>query len=425
MLSVRGRKYAALDLAASYTKDRGPLYDQSKHPHGLVSFRNAENFLMQDEALAYVKTKCIPCLEPASLTYHDGPFGSRRLRAAMSSFINKRFAPASAVAMEHLSFVSGVTALNDILSLCLTEGEDDALLLGMPIYGSFTGDMQSMSSCKLIYAPFGEVDQFGAEAADCYDRALVQAEQQGIKVRALVLANPHNPLGQCYSPDTLKALLGFCNKRRIHLISDEIYAFSAYHTDASCPGFTSVLSLETTGVIDSSLVHVMHGMSKDFAAAGLRLGCLITRNEELTQAVQSLARFHGASPVTDAIAAAMLEDEEWHLEFLAKSARALGEQRRLVAEALDAAGIAYRHEANAGFFLWIDLSACLHSPTWEAEDDLKQRLYDCGVEMSAAHAYHGEVPGHFRFVFSMDRASVEERLRRIIEFHEKNRLGRA
>lgn len=65
----------------------------------------------------------------------------------MSSFINKRFAPASAVAMEHLSFVSGVTALNDILSLCLTEGEDDALLLGMPIYGSFTGDMQSMSRC--------------------------------------------------------------------------------------------------------------------------------------------------------------------------------------------------------------------------------------------------------------------------------------
>lgn len=71
-----------------------------------------------------------------------------------------------------------------------------------------------------------------------------------------------NLVGQCYSPDTLKALLGFCNKRRIHLISDEIYAFSAYHTDASCPGFTSVLSLETTGVIDSSLVHVMHGMSK-------------------------------------------------------------------------------------------------------------------------------------------------------------------
>jgi xeroderma pigmentosum group C-complementing protein len=40
-----------------------------------------------------------------------------------------------------------VTALNDILSLCLTDGENDALLLGMPIYGSFVPDLQSMSRC--------------------------------------------------------------------------------------------------------------------------------------------------------------------------------------------------------------------------------------------------------------------------------------
>jgi len=32
--------------------------------------------------------------------------------------------------------------------------------------------------------------------------------------------------------------------------------------DDSRPGFTSILSLDTTGMIDSSLVHVMYGMSK-------------------------------------------------------------------------------------------------------------------------------------------------------------------
>jgi hypothetical protein len=47
MLSTRGRKYAALDLAASYTKDRGQPYDKTKHPAGLVSFRNAENVSMR------------------------------------------------------------------------------------------------------------------------------------------------------------------------------------------------------------------------------------------------------------------------------------------------------------------------------------------------------------------------------------------
>jgi hypothetical protein len=43
MLSTRGRRYAALDLAAGYTKNRGHLYDKTKHSTGLVSFSNAEN----------------------------------------------------------------------------------------------------------------------------------------------------------------------------------------------------------------------------------------------------------------------------------------------------------------------------------------------------------------------------------------------
>jgi hypothetical protein len=47
MLSTRGRTYAALDLAAGYTKERGPLYDKAKHPDGLVSLTNAENVGLQ------------------------------------------------------------------------------------------------------------------------------------------------------------------------------------------------------------------------------------------------------------------------------------------------------------------------------------------------------------------------------------------
>ncbi|CAE7175293.1 hypothetical protein P3342_007934 [Pyrenophora teres f. teres] len=425
MLSSRGRKYASLNLAASYKKDRGQLYDRATHPNGLISFANAENFLMRDEALAYIKTKCVPSLEPGSLTYHDGPFGSKRLRQAMASFINSRFAPASAVNKDQITFISGVTALNDVLSLCMTEGEDEGLLLGMPVYGSFAPDFQSMSNCKLVYTPFGGVDQFGVGAVECYERALQDAAKNGIKVKGLVLANPHNPLGQCYSREALEAILRFCNKYSIHLISDEIYAFSVYNTDESRPGFTSILSLDTAGVIDSSLVHVMYGMSKDFAAAGFRLGCLITRNKELGDAVQSLARFHGASPVTDAIATAMLEDKEWHTQFTSKSARVLSEHQNIATKGLDGAGIPYNRKANAGFFLWIDLSVCLSARTWEAEDELKLKLYNFGLEMSAGHAYHDEVPGSFRFLFSVDRDALEEALRRIVEFYETNRLDRS
>lgn len=54
----------------------------------------------------------------------------------------------------------------------------------------------------------------------------------------------------------------FCHKHEIHLISDEVYAFSVYHTDASYPGFTSVLSIDNPAMADRGLIHVLYGLSK-------------------------------------------------------------------------------------------------------------------------------------------------------------------
>lgn len=59
------------------------------------------------------------------------------------------------------------------------------------------------------------------------------------------------------------ALFRLCGKRKIHLVSDEIYALSVY--DSGEPGavpFTSVLSLNKEGLIDEKYVHVLYGLSK-------------------------------------------------------------------------------------------------------------------------------------------------------------------
>jgi hypothetical protein len=79
---------------------------------------------------------------------------------------------------------------------------------------------------------------------------------------------------------------------------------------------------------------------------------------------------------------------------------------------------------NAGFFLWIDLSACLQELSWEAEDALKQKLYDYGVEMSSGRAYHAETPGRFRFLFSVDRDTVMEGLRRYVTTRSQGLAGK-
>ena len=62
----------------------------------------------------------------------------------MAEFINDRFSPAFQVTNDEVSFVAGVTALNNILARCVAV-EGDGLLLGMPIYGSFVPDLKTES----------------------------------------------------------------------------------------------------------------------------------------------------------------------------------------------------------------------------------------------------------------------------------------
>lgn len=105
----------------------------------------------------------------------------------------------------------------------------------------------------------------------------------------------------------------FCQIHNLHLICDEIYALSIFANPdfPNATPFTSALSIDPTNIIDPNLVHVTYGLSKDFGAAGLKVGCLVTRNEELKKAAGAVVRFHAVSGPSVAIATAMLEDRMW------------------------------------------------------------------------------------------------------------------
>lgn len=50
------------------------------------------------------------------------------------------------------------------------------------------------------------VDLFSLAAVNKYAAAVRKVESQGIKVRALWLCNPHNPLGSSYLKESVKGL---------------------------------------------------------------------------------------------------------------------------------------------------------------------------------------------------------------------------
>lgn len=85
------------------------------------------------------------------------------------------------------------------------------------------------------------------------------------RTRMLCLCNPHNPLGRCFRRDELEALGRFCLERGIRVLSDEIWSEVVYPPAV----FTSWLALEPALAAQGAVVH---GFSKAFALAGLRVG---------------------------------------------------------------------------------------------------------------------------------------------------------
>lgn len=99
-------------------------------------------------------------------------------------------------------------------------------------------------------------------------------------IKALILTNPHNPLGRCFSRKQLEHCLKFCHDNNLHLVVDEVFGPMTFEAPDLPQGdrFVSVLSLDCKALgCDPSRVHMIWSPSKVFALSGIRLvSCGIT-----------------------------------------------------------------------------------------------------------------------------------------------------
>ncbi|WEW59118.1 hypothetical protein PRK78_004587 [Emydomyces testavorans] len=198
----------------------------------------------------------------AAFTYNYCSASSNSLSAPLSRHINTHFKPCTPVSPSDIVTTNGVTALNDVLSYVLAD-PGDAIVVSRPIYGRFELDFGNRSDVRVVYADTKPLETFEVGVMKKYEEAIVREEKRGVRVRAVLITNPHNPLGRCYPPETLRGLMSFCQKRRIHLISDEIYALSVFDSgESDAIPFTSVLGVDPAGLLDEDYIHVTYGMAK-------------------------------------------------------------------------------------------------------------------------------------------------------------------
>ncbi len=85
------------------------------------------------------------------------------------------------------------------------------------------------------------------------------------KTRAIIINNPSNPTGMCYTEEVLRKIAALCVEKNIYIIADEIYESLVY-------GGRKNFSIATISEEVKELTIVVNGVSKTYAMTGWRIG---------------------------------------------------------------------------------------------------------------------------------------------------------
>ena len=121
--------------------------------------------------------------------------------------------------------------------------------------------------------------------------------------RAIMITNPGNPTGVVLNEEEMRLIADVAKAYGLYLISDEVYREFCYDDSDTIP------CMGRFSDIDENLV-IIDSVSKRFSSCGARIGCVITKNKELQQAVLKLCQSRLSVATLDQIGAAALYSVE-------------------------------------------------------------------------------------------------------------------
>ncbi|KAF7925952.1 hypothetical protein EAE99_005987 [Botrytis elliptica] len=394
----------------------------------VVNLSVADNQLIRSELLDICKSAIAKDLTQETFNYPMGLGGDPSLMQAISSFFNTYFKPSTPVTPDHLVVTAGAGFSLDALASSICEPGDSILVPG-PCWNSFGAYIYCHAGVRLVPvypAPYSEALTShtlipALEAA--YDGA---AEPKRIK--GLIICNPHNPFGQCYSKSALQAVLKWCAQKGLHYISDEVYGGMEFGRDTKSDKFVSALSLldgssdsKNGTTFDRSKLHVLWSASKLFGIPGIRLGCLITQANPMVRIGSIISTYNQSSSLSALLLTHLLNSVELPA-LLSKNNALLAKSYDLLSSTLTRLGIEFL-PANAGFVVFAKFVK--NAKSWEDEAALVQGLKEHKVIVSAGKGFAGadEEKGWVRITLAVPWEQFSEGIKRIENFFLESGLA--
>lgn len=191
----------------------------------------------------------------------------------------------------------GSEAVNFSFMACLDPG--DEIIIPEPAYANY---MAFAISCGALIKtiPSSIEDGFALPSIDKFEALITP------KTKAIMICNPNNPTGYLYTREEMNRLRDLVLKYDLFLFSDEVYREFCY---TGAP-YISAFHLEG---IEQNVV-LVDSVSKRYSECGIRVGALITKNEQVRENVMKWCQARLSPPlVGQIIAEASLDTSEEYM----------------------------------------------------------------------------------------------------------------
>jgi len=173
----------------------------------------------------------------------------------------------------------GSEAISIALNTIMDKG--DEIIIPEPFYANYNG---FSTAADITVKPItSSIDNgFALPPISEFEKLITQ------NTKAILICNPGNPTGYLYTKDELNALKKIVLKHDLFLIADEVYREFTYD------GKKHISILEIDELNQNTIL--IDSVSKRYSMCGARVGCIVTKNNEVLETALKFAQARLSPP---------------------------------------------------------------------------------------------------------------------------------
>ena len=230
----------------------------------------------------------------------------------------------------------GSEALQFAFTVCLNPG--DEIIIPEPYYTNYN-TFAKLCDATIKTIPSDIKTGFALPPIEEFEKAITP------RTRAIMICNPNNPTGYLYTKEELLKVAEIVKKHDLFLFADEVYREFCYDGHEHF----SVMQLEG---LEKNVV-LFDSVSKRYSACGARVGCLVTRNEEVYSIAMRLAQARLSPPSFGQIfAEAAVDTPQEYFDAVSKE---YGARRNVIVEGINKIPGCFCPNPKGAFYTVVDL----------------------------------------------------------------------